>query len=294
MLISPKIILATLLTSFAQAGQGSLGPQEPWARIRSFMEQDTGDPSPEFSEYLNSLTAEQMLLAARQACAEVARRSDEMRDMSPAQVAEIYVVTCLHRYFDKCGVDEGAKRLLAVVDDAAESPFLRLAIISWMWEEPKTRLQESFQGYVSANPREACAMLEETLVDQHEDTLVRGEAMEALARKLSDDADRTIRSDPNIRAAIKERRKHTDEVVRVADLVRSGEVALTQDTRSALKPVETRTIAYVKHLGAILADQDKELEGLRKQTRRRLESYRRSVLTGLDDEIEKALHHTNR
>lgn len=291
---SPRIIVATLLTSFAQAGQDSPEPDEPWARIRSFMEQDTGDASAEFSKYLDSLTAQQMLLAARQACEEVARRSEEMHDMPPAQVAQIYVATCLHGYFNKCRVDEGAARLLAVVEDSGESPFLRSAIISWMWKEPKTRLQESFQGYVSANAHSTYATLQKILVDKHEDTLVRGETMAALARNLSDHIDRIILADANVRAAVNEECENTDDVIRAVDLVRSGEVELTQDTRSTLKVVEERAMAYVAQLGAILADRDNEPEALRKQARRRLESSRRSVLSGLDEHVEKALRRAER
>ena len=64
---------------------------------------------------------------------------------------------------------------------------------------------------------------------------------------------------------------------------------MTQETVQALKPLEEQTISFVKLLGAILADEENETAEFRNQVRRRLEGYRKSALTGIDEEVEKAL-----
>ena len=101
-----------------------------------------------------------------------------------------------------------------------------------------------------------------------------------------------IDSDENVRAVLNEKRKHSDHVVFPSELVRSGEAALTEETLKALEPIEARIRAYIKLLGTILADEENEPEDLRKQARRRLEGYRDSALSGIDDEVEKALRQT--
>ena len=58
------------------------------------------------------------------------------------------------------------------------------------------------------------------------------------------------------------------------ELVRSGEVTLTEETMNALALVEGRTVAYVKLLSAILADKRNEPVDLWMQAKRTLEGYR--------------------
>ena len=94
-----KPICAIVLTMHVQIHESAQAVGEPWEHIRSFMERDTGRADPEFTRYLRSLTPEEMLTSARQACKEVDRRSSEMRDMPPEAVAELYVMVCLHHYF---------------------------------------------------------------------------------------------------------------------------------------------------------------------------------------------------
>ena len=75
----------------------------------------------------------------------------------------------------------------------------------------------------------------------------------------------------------------------VGKLVRAGEVPLSEDTLKALQPLEARTVAYIRLVSAIVARGQNQREGFKSRVRRRLELYRESPLTGIDDEVEKAL-----
>ena len=142
---------------------------------------------------------------------------------------------------------------------------------------------------MNANEAKVTGLLTGLLKERAEDLLVRNEAMKCLAVRLGRQVRMICRSDPNVREVLKEKRKHTDKVIGVSELVRSGEVTLTEETMKALKPIEARTLAYVRLLGAILGDEHNEPEELRKEARRRLEGYRNSALTGIADEVKKAL-----
>ncbi len=256
----------------------------PWGQIRLLYRERIED----VNTYLKSLSTEEMLTAARQACREVQEDTQEYREAPKWAVAEFHCIICLRFYFDKVDRDMGGAALLKIVGDQSEPHLLRRAMISRMWETD-VPFDGEFQAYVSKNEAKVTAVLTNILKGRDDDAMVRKEAMQCLGVRLGRQVSEIIRSDPNMRETLKEKRKHTSRVIRANELVRSGEVSLTEETMKALEPVEARTIAYVKLLGAIVADDENEPEELRKEARRRLEIWRRSRLTGLDDEVEKAL-----
>ena len=284
---SPTLTLAVILATFALTAEPALDRPEPWARILSLMEEPPTDGGAEPAAFLKSLTPEEMLLGARQACAEVANRASEMHDMPPEVVAEIYVTTCLHYYFDKVDQEAAGAALLKIVRDRSEAYLLRRALISRIWETD-VPFDAEFQAYVANSEAQVTEVLTEILKGP-DHPLVRRTAMQCVGIRLGRQASEVINSDPNVREALEEKRRQTDHVIFPAKLVRSGEVTLTEDTMKALAPVEARTLAYVKLLGAIVADKRNEPEDLRKDAKRRLEGYRKSALMGIDAEVEKAL-----
>ncbi|MGB2987938.1 MAG: hypothetical protein WBE26_18875 [Phycisphaerae bacterium] len=288
MSILVKSMWVLALLTFAPVTESQSPRPDPWNRILLVMEGGTTHGNAEPVDFLKSLSPDEMLLGARQACEEVASRAGEMQDMPPADVAEIYVMVCLHYYFEKVGRDKGAKVLLSIISDRAESEFLRRALISRMWNRDEP-FDAEFQAYLKTDEERVTGLLPRILKDRGEHLLVRTEAMDCLGVQLGREVSKIIRSDPNLREVVKEKREHTNKVVNVSELVRSREVALTEETLKALNPIEARTRAYIKLLGAILADQENEPEQLRKQARRKLKDYRKSALTGIDDEVEKAL-----
>ena len=286
MYIVRRLTFALTTVVLTVASEPEQDRPEPWGRIISLMEQSTAQGSPRLAECLKSLSPEEMLLGARQACAEVASRAGEMHDMPPEQVAEIYVMTCLYSYFDKVDRDEGCAALVKIVSDRAESPFFRRALIARMHERDEP-FDGEFQTYVSNNEAQVTAVLTKILKGP-DDAPVRKEAMQCLRLRLGRRVGKIIRSDPNVHAVWEQ----THTVVPYAKMLRSGELTLTQETVQALKPLEAQTISYVKLLGAILADEENEPVEFRKQVRRRLEGYRKSALSGIDDDVEKALRPT--
>lgn len=279
-------ISVSVLALTVGASPGERGPERPnpWNRIVSLMEKDTGSGNPEFEGYLKSLSAEEMLLGARQACAEVAERSNEYKDMPPAAVAEIYVMACLQSYFDKVDRSEGGRVLLEIVANRRESPYLRAALISRMWDidEP---FDDEFQAYVKGDEPKVTAILTEAVKAADEHPLVRQRSIYCLAERLTKEVGKITRADPNVHAVWE--RTHT--VVPVGKLLRSRELTLTEQTLKELQSREVQALAYIKLFGAIVVDEKSESEEVRKQAGAALERLKALPFPALDQEIEGSM-----
>ena len=267
------------------AAERKVDEDSPLARIKLLAAKGTAHGNPELAEYLKSLSGDEMLAAARQVCQEAEEYGREHHDMPGWAAAETGTMLCLYYYFDKVDRDEGGTALLKVVRDRSESALLRRALISRMWNAVDEAFDVEFQAHVKSNHANVTKLLTRILKDKGEPWLVREESMDYLAHQITTEVGKIIRSDPNAHAVWEQ----THTFAFVGELVRSGELTLIEETMKALKPLETRTFAYVQVLGAILADTKNEPEELRKHVRRKLEVYRRSVLTGIDEEVEEAL-----
>ena len=268
----------------ATSGDSPPEDAEPWATIRSF-----GDPaggSPEREAYLESLTPEEMLRGARQACERIEAHVSAGRhfDAPPEAGASLSVALCLTYYIDKAGLDTGGKTLMKVVAEPGESPYLRSAIIARI-DIPVTRFHYMFQKYVDTHRSEIDTVFEGILGNECNDPLVQEGVVRALGGSLRRQVDNIAESDPSVLAI----RKQTGRPVIVGKLVRSGEVTLSDDTLKALEPLQARSVAYIKLISAIVAKGENQREGFESEVRRRLELYRESPLTGIDQEVEKAL-----
>lgn len=266
-------------------------PKTPdlWQRIRLLREPDTPEQNLKLENYLKSLTAEEMLLAARQACEEVANRPKEITVIPVAAAGELHVGLCLRYYFDKIALDPGAHELLAVVRNKDDCAVLRAGIIRRMGDSPETRSEEMLQRYMEVHRPELDAILTRILGDRNDDPIVRAEVIDTLTWLLTEQTRKITLADAN-RHAIWEQ---THEVVPVGELMRSGELTLTEETLKALEPVEAQGRTYVKLFAAILADEKNEPQGLRERARRTLErEYKRLPFPELDEEIDKALQRT--
>ena len=275
-----------IVPMFWLATSGDSAPEdaEPWATIRSFDDRAGGNP--ERQAYLESLTPEEMLRGARQACRRIEAHVSAGRhfDIPPEAGAVLAVALCLTYYIDKAGLETGGRTLMKVVADPDESSYLRRAIIAYM-DIPSTRFQYMFQKYVDTHRTEIDTVLEGILRNERNDPLVEEQAVYSLGRSLGRQVDKIAEFDPSVLAI----RKQTGRPVMVGKLVRSGEVTLSEDTLKALEPLEARTVAYIKLISAIVARGQNQREGFESRVRRRLELYRESPLTGIDDEVEKAL-----
>lgn len=286
-----RIVWVLALTVLAQVQGSARQDVNLWNMIESLVEQGTPHGNPQLVEYLQSLTAEEMLTAARQGCDAGVNKPKLTLEWERAAAAGSNALLCLEYYFDKSDtIDADAIRLLDIARDTQESPWLRRAIIVRMAGGSEgSRFANKFHPYVAAHVPEVDAILSKIIAGKRENALLRREAMDALGSVLRNQVRVVWNSDPDVRQAIMEKRKHTNKVVRVSELIRSGEVTLTENTIKTLKPIEERLRAYVKLLGAILADTDNEPEDLRKHATRKLETYLSSALTGIDDDVEKAL-----
>lgn len=289
-----KIGCAILLIGSAQY---SRDPQDGVAicrKIQSFVHDTHSRKDPRLVEYLKSLRPEEALAAARYACAETANNPEfqelpaESRSIGAAKSA----LLCLSYFFHNCeSIKTGGDMLVKVAADKREHPSLRLAIVASMTGGTSRRYPafiESLGAFVEAHEKDVNSLLTKVAMDKQENVFLRSETIQIISGRLGKKGRSICMSDPNVQEAINEKRKQTDEVVSVEQLVRSGEVTLTEETVKALNPVVEGVRANVKLLAEIIADEN-EPAHLRKQPKSTLESYRRSPLTQVDDEIDKAL-----
>ena len=292
-------VLAVLAIIQAQGSQRQT--LDAWERFRSLAAPPLAEQTLELKEelfaYVRSLSPEDVLMAAREGCIAGENKPKLTRDWERKAAAESNALLCLEIYFEVLSQDEErnqdceemAKTVMKLLTDRDELICLRRAIVKRISYTENTRFQLAMMHYAARHPREVDATLGILIKDQDEEIDLRKEAVAAVGRGIHMQARTIYHSDPNVRDAIKERHKHSNNLVDVSKLIRSGEVTFTEETLKALEPVEARILANVKLLGAILVDEKNEPGNLRRQARRWLEGYRQLALIGIDDEVEKAL-----
>ena len=292
-------VLAVLAIIQAQGSQRQT--LAAWERFRSLAAPPLAEQTPELKEelfaYVRSLFPEDVLTAAREGCIAGENKPKLTLDWERKAAAGSNALLCLEIYFGVLFQDEGRKqaceemagKVVKLVADRDEIICLRRAVVMRLSYSEKTPFQLALMDYPAAHPRKVDAILGAIIKRQDEEADLRREAISALKRGIHRQVRSICRSDLNVREAIREKRKQTDKVVNVSQLVRSGEVTLTDETVKALEPIGGRIRANVKLLGAILADEENAPEDLRKEARDTLEGYRKSALAGIDDEVEKAL-----
>lgn len=272
-----------------------------WRSIQSLAQSDTPEQNRELLNYVKSLTPKELMVAARQGCIAGENKPKLTLDWERKAAAESNALLCLEAYFGilcqdeerKQDCEEMATQVMKLLPDRDELICLRRAIVKRISYSENTRFQLAMMHYAARHPREVDGILGPIIKNRHEESDLRREAMSALSRGIHKQARAICRSDPNVRGAIEEKRKHTNKLVRVSELIRAGEVTLTEETLKALEPIAARIFANVKLLGALIADEANEPADLRKQAKRTLEGYLRSPLTQVDDDIEKALGQGN-
>ncbi len=268
-----------------------------WSSIHSLAQSDTPEQNRELLNYVRSLTPEELVAAARQGCIAGENKPKLTMDWERKAAAESNALLCLEIYFEVLSQDEERKQdceemaetVMELLADRDQLICLRRAIVSRISYSETTAFQLAMMRYAARHPRQVDEVLGAIIENRHEESDLREEAISAVSRGIHKQVRTICRSDPNVREAIEVKRKHTNKLIRVSELIRAGEVTLTDETLKALKPIAARILANLRLLGPILADAENEPPDLRKQARRTLEGYRKSALTGIDDEVEKAL-----
>ena len=246
-----------------------------WDEIKVLHEKgDPGSENPNLEQYLKSLSPEQMITAARQAC---------------ERQALYGIVLCFKHYVDKSdNVEQAMARLLEIVSDARQHRDLRRTLLQMLAATRFNQFVDELQTHVQKHRGEVEHILRNILEDQEDHVAVRAEASARLAGLLAEEVRNVTRADANVRAM----GQRTQKKVPIRELLDSGELRFTEDTLEALESTKARTVAYVKLLGAILADEQHEPKELRMHAERRLKLYRESLL-GIGDDVEKALGQAN-
>ena len=222
LILGLSVALAPLV---AEAGSES---RQYWDEIKVLHEKgDPGTDNPDLELYLKSLSPEEMITAAQQAC---------------EKHAPYGIVLCFKHYVDNSdNVGKGMGRGLELVSDAREHRDLRRALIQQMSCSPFNRFVDELQTYVDGHISEAHAILTKILENRREDVVLRDAAMSTIAEGLREQVIKGCAADPNVRA-VKER---TNKIVPVGEMVRAGQLTLTDNTWQVLKPMEDRCIEVV-------------------------------------------------
>ena len=235
----------------------------------------TGGPgNPGLVRYVETLTREQLLIAARQGCEAVVNDPRYTEDWERTAAAASNAAECVIYYLDKAETGEHFQALLDIVGDETEPPGLREAVIGQMTVTPHTAGIVAFQAYVEPREDVVYALLYRIIDDREEAARLRRQASGSLSRMLGKRYSTALLADANLRAA----KQTATKAVRSMELVRSGAVTLEESTVHALEPVEALIYEDAERMGRILACPEEEPEFLRQHAQRVLQGYERLPL----------------
>jgi len=294
-----------MATSFVQAQEKQRTASDVWIELRLQLEKPQSEKTAEWRQqatsFIISLTTDEILGAARAACEE-ATTSPRLKTVSEQELGAYTIASMLlgrysstiivHVDKDKIGsLKAFAGKLVRVVSDKQEPIGLRLAAVNWLQDKVYSHRRGQATEFPETIISDLAGVLDSVLKSQVEHSSLREQAVDALRYTLQEELYKIRQADPNVRRVLEEKRRHTKNVIRIDDLIRSGEVTFTEDTAKKLKSIEARILANTKLLATILADKENEPERLRRMVKHRLEMDRRLAIPGLQEEIDKALKH---
>ena len=284
-----KLMYVVVLMACIQVDERPGPNPEIWNRIRSFGEENPSIRNPELVRYLQSLTPEEVLGAARAACEEGAADARLPSDELRLNVAVSNALVCLEYCLDNPNADGVARMLLERAGDPREHPWLRYAIVECTHGFSRHRFGTGLCAYTLAHGDEVHALLSDMLKAGEEDRYLRASTVTSLAAVLREQFWVTCQSDPNVRRALKESPAKGSEFLQVMKLVKSGDVDLDERTWETVKPVLSKIVDSIKLLGSIAADRENEPEGVREEAKRGLKGYKMLRSPDLDEKIDEAL-----
>lgn len=263
-----------------------------WPKIQALVEEGTPYGNAKLLEYLQSLTREELLGTVREACAAGLNRLGLTLEWERAAAAESNALLCLEGYYyGESNNGEGrterltvaTDRLAGIAADNRETVCFRSIVIASVGYTRGSRFRETLMTHSDAHFARWETVLNEISRNREEDPRLRKEAVSAIGRMTGERIRAIYRLDPNVR----EMRKHTDQVLNVGVLVRSGELILAPETVRALEPYGRRIKAHVRILEGILAEGKDGLETLQAHAQRLLESHQRSSFVRLDTDRDE-------
>ena len=284
-----RLTYVVVLMASIQVDERPRPNREIWTRIRSFGEENPSKRNPEMVRYLQSLTPEEMLGAARAACQEGAGDGSLPSDELRLNVAVSNALVCLEYCFDNANADQVARMLLERASDPREHPWLRYAIVGCTHGFSRHRFGTRLSAYTLTHGSEVQALLNRMLKAGEEDRYLRAATVTSLAAVLREQFWVTCQSDANVRRALQENPPEGNEFLQVMRLVKSGDVDLDEGTWETLKPVLAKIDDSITLLGLIAADRENEPEAVREEAKRGLKGYKMLRCRGLDHKIDKAL-----
>jgi len=269
-----KFCCLALLVTSSQYLDGAADGAAIVRRIQSFTNETHSRSDPRLVEYLKSLTPQESLSAARYACAE-ADRNPEFQEL-PAQKRSVgtaqAALLCLSYFFERCdSVEAGGDMLRSVAADRSEHPGLRRAIIASMDAGIGGKFPhflENINSYATAHEAKVAELLDRITKDKDDDLFVRSEAIRTYATRLRNKGRSICMSDPSAIALS----GGSKTPLRLGDLVRSGELRLSEETWHALTPIDERAVAHASDLAKIALDPEEPAD-LRQQVRQTVEQY---------------------
>ncbi len=293
---------ALIVAAVVQAAPPGNGEPVYWSEIDSLVQQSSPQGAPRVLAYMRLLEPDELVTAARQGCLAGENKPGLASDHDVAAAAESNALMCFEFYYEALRDDErGAarlslltKKLIDIVGDEDECLCLRRALAARLSTSPNTVFAKALLGYAGENLDTTVAILNRIVSKPDENARLREQAVAAIGSLLHERVSEICRSDANMRRALAEKREHSSDVVRAGDLLRSGEVTLTESSTSALKLVNERVLIYLTLLSEILANEEDHPERLVREAMRRLDSFRSSEAAALDGRIEEILQQSEK
>ncbi|MBN1909668.1 MAG: hypothetical protein JW818_08015 [Pirellulales bacterium] len=210
-----------------------------WSNIVELSKKGTPAGNPELERYLESLTRDEMLTAARQ-CARSLQNTLRDDEWGPG-VFSIGLV--LSKYGEKDGSlsDESLDKLLAILADPKEPAFLRFALANMA--------NGRFESRLTAKQTDRCVKrLTDVLRDDHAPERARDECCRSARSILESRYKTLIYLDPAVREV---RRTSLERWREIDSLLDKGDVQLSAATKKKLANWRDRVHAFRKILTRI-------------------------------------------
>lgn len=245
--------MTVLLMSLAGGWHAARAEDSPWSRISELSKKDTPQGNPELVAYLKTLTREQMLQAAREAC----EQGQALVPRDRWAEAPIIVGKPLMFYRnEQGGIDDAPlTAALSCIASKDEGELFRRSLVTFA--------EKFWWPKLTAGQRERSRQcFSSVLSDSEAPAQLRAVACRALVDALGLEYINTLYSDKNVQAL----RSDSERWRNLGTLLRTGEVKVEQATATSLESVLREVDRYTVMLSD-LGKNDKEPQEVRDQAK---------------------------
>lgn len=241
-----KTFKTFLFTTFLLVSSVSVNASEKnyWQVIKQFMQDGTREARTKYREYIDTFTAEQLIIAGRQCSAEADRICPETVFCEGTN----YLLAFFYLEYPKKGGLKNLDLVLKEIEDKGQTNFWRASLIDFLGHARRTKLLTVEQLC------KTLGKMQKTLGDKGEHYWLRSEASQTIRHILSVMEKRNLLAEPIIKNKLKDGKKLTELRKAVAE----GTIVLSDRYKAARIKTLQYYNEYAQRLLTILKESDRK------------------------------------